>query len=1004
MATYINNNVKFHAFSKSPVSPDTTLGGAVNPSGHTITTSQVRAQDIPAFLNTFQGTKDTAITWLGKNYATPAHNDIAYYGGEFKAGFDTPKCLKYNGKTSTWEDFDLKYTDRQNKVLRTTLKNADDKDVLAIHQDCSTVFVDGGNNAATNSNRWSLFVKKADGSILDHFVASTDKIVAGMPSLGYNALVMLNNAAIDEGELDANYVGNTFAGIIHLNKQYANGDDAKFKVTCFEYIGDKLDTTLGNIREEIQDIVGVTIEGVVASVGTNDAATNAGIGVDSTTKTSPKITFTAGSVATGETKLVSGGAVKTYVDSATAKATVSAQGVVTTGDEAKLVTATGAQNIATKAASDAISGLDSSVARTKNNGYLYINITDGKLTDADVRVASVSDQGEIIGESSYFVTAADAVKIATKAANDLEIPEVADATTTSKGIVQLSAAEIGGTETSDTLVPTVGAVAKSVKTLQGQIETIAGAGLNYHVLGTSEELPAPAETYKGIVYLKKNTESEAGEYIEYLCVYDGTAWKWEQIGSTKTDLTGYVKTIKVNERSKSVDSNTTEINLGSVITGFYATEASGGINKVANSASMRALVDSDGTVDIGVIDATSTDKGLVTLTSTYSATDEASAVTGKAVASAISGIDKGVTGITVNGGSKQTGDVTLNVVTGFSNSANSGNSDPDAINVANFTNGTYGLYAVIADDTHRGVTYLYDKTATGLGSSTTATVSEKTVKSVYDTLYNKIPTKYVSSVNGISGPVTLKAGGNSGNVTVNTTSGSASNLWGLNVDNRNGGYQYVIDGFIGDSNVYGNIGTDYAATASLPAEATKVIGNFVYGSDGKVIDTIRAERMVSDFYGKTATGLTEWVADMPNLKNGNECFRQAQNLTTFIGDLSSLENGDYMFYECTALSEFIGDLSSLSNGFRMFSDKNGSTFTSTKLNSESVECILESIPDWTGDDEEHHLDIGVSTVITAESDVRQSVKDITGVELTATNGNAQEITYKGWTITFFVAE
>jgi hypothetical protein len=248
MSTYINNNVKFHGFSKSPVSPDTTLGGAVNPSGHTITTSQVHSQDIPAFLNTFQNTKEEALTWLGKNYATPAHNDIVYYGGEFKAGFSTPKCLKYNAKAETpdWKDFDI--------TTVATLKNADEKDVIAVHQNCSTVFVDGSNNAATNSNRWSLFVKKADGSILDHFVASTDKIVAGMPSLGYNALVLWNNAAIDEGELDTNYVGNTFAGIVHLNKQYSDGDDAKFKVTCFEYIGDKLNTNITNIKSSVSKL------------------------------------------------------------------------------------------------------------------------------------------------------------------------------------------------------------------------------------------------------------------------------------------------------------------------------------------------------------------------------------------------------------------------------------------------------------------------------------------------------------------------------------------------------------------------------------------------------------------------------------------------------------------------------------------------------------------------------------------------------------------------------
>ena len=349
MATYIDNIVKFHTFSKSPVSKDTTLGGAVNPSGHTVTTTQVRAQDIPAFLNTFQGTKEQAITWLGTNYPTPVHNDIVFYGGEFKAGFSTPKCLKWNAKLETpaWEDFDI--------TTATTLKNADDKDVIAVHQNLETVFVDGSNNAATNSNRNSLFVKRADGSILDHFVASTDKIVAGMPSLGYNALVLWNGGAIDEGELDANYIGNTFAGIVHLNKQYSTGDDAKFKVTCFEYIGEKLDTALGNIDGKIQDIVGTTMEGVVASVGTTTAAENAGISVDSSTKTSPKIDISTGTVGgDSDAKLVTGSTVKTYVDTATSKATVSAEGVVTEGDENKLVTATGAQNIAKKAASDAI--------------------------------------------------------------------------------------------------------------------------------------------------------------------------------------------------------------------------------------------------------------------------------------------------------------------------------------------------------------------------------------------------------------------------------------------------------------------------------------------------------------------------------------------------------------------------------------------------------------------------------------------------------------------------
>ena len=367
MATYIDNIVKFHTFSKSPVSKDTTLGGAVNPSGHTVTTSQVRAQDIPAFLNTFQGTKEQAITWLGTNYPTPAHNDIVFYGGEFKAGFSTPKCLKWNAKLETpaWEDFDI--------TAATTLKNADDKDVIAVHQNLETVFVDGSNNAATNSNRNSLFVKRADGSILDHFVASTDKIVAGMPSLGYNALVLWNGGAIDEGELDANYIGNTFAGIVHLNKQYSTGDDAKFKVTCFEYIGEKLTASLTELAKKVESVTATAGEGVQA---VTDTATTAGLSVST-----KEITVE------GQTDPVTVKALDIDV------AEVSAQGVITSGDEAKLVTATGAQNIAKKEASAAITDAvaDGSVIDTRIDEV----ITAATLADGE-KIATTTDTTKLV--------------------------------------------------------------------------------------------------------------------------------------------------------------------------------------------------------------------------------------------------------------------------------------------------------------------------------------------------------------------------------------------------------------------------------------------------------------------------------------------------------------------------------------------------------------------------------------------------------------------------------
>lgn len=195
----------------------------------------------------------------------------------------------------------------------------------------------------------------------------------------------------------------------------------------------------------------------------------------------------------------------------------------------------------------------------------------------------------------------------------------------------------------------------------------------------------------------------------------------------------------------------------------------------------------------------------------------------------------------------------------------------------------------------------------------------------------------------------------------------------------------------------------YANTASLPTNATKVIGNFVYGVPNQygdvAVDTIRAERMVSGFSGAEATGLTEWVADMPNLKNGalnngeSGVFNYCSTLSKFVGDLSSLTNGYRMFYYCSALSEFIGDLSSLENGVQMFDGFN--TIGGCKLNAESVECILESIPTYT--DGTHTLGLGIHV------DAVATFNEITGAQLPATKGSQLNVSYKGWMISVCVS-
>lgn len=975
-------NETFHVFSKSPGSPTTTLGGARLKSGHTTTATDVWADEIPAFFNAATQAKFELFQ------SKAVKDDLCLFDG---------KVYQHNGTAFV----SLGTTDEVLVDGKTFSKN--DKAVVKYHKGRTAINLTADNNNGDGSNDYTAKIyNAATGSttFVPQFISAMDKMVDGIPSLAYDAVVSDNTGVLAEGlTADNDYICNSYAGVIQFNIARSQGS---VTVSAWEYIGEKLTASLTELAKKVDSVTATAGEGVQA---VTDVAAMAGLSVST-----KEITVE------GEADPVSVKALDIRV------ANVDPLGIITSGDENKLVTASNAHNIATKAASDAISTLDSSLAWHFENAELPDQVAlyqeNGKIIDFYIRTANVAENGSVPDDKTgYLVTAQDAQRIADAAVDALVIPEVANATADKAGTVKIATGEVSK-ETTDTstapyVVPTVGALAATRNAIEQRITELHKAGVSYVVADTLPTITAGTEAdYNGKIYLVNtgldNKVAADGARIEYMYVNKGTEsapqWGWEQIGTTTADLSGYAKSVKINDSKSIAADSTGSIDLSDyeLIESFYNDVAEQGSGNIVPNVSSVKLLKGGSVWGIGVIDATSTDKGLVTLTSTYSATDETSAVTGKAVASAIStaidGIDTGVTGITVNGGSKQTGDVTLNVVTSFANSdTGSTTVDFNAIRATNWGRGNYEFAAVVADSANRGVTYLYDKTATGLGSATNATVTENTVKSVYDTLDAKIPTTYVSTVNGSSGAINLKAGGNLWYLS--NPSDTQSNLWGLNLEKSNGSEQFIIDGFIGNTNAYGNIGSMYTSTASLPANATKVIGNFVYGSGGKVIDTIRAERMVSGFSGRDATGLTEWVADMPNLKDcategqGTAgCFYDLHNLTTFIGDLSSLVNGDFMFYHCNTLETFIGDLSSLENGTQMFTKINEA---GCKLNAESVECILESIPTYTSGTHELGLSIHVDAV--------ETFNEITGAQLPATKGSSLNVSYKGWTIKVYVS-
>lgn len=184
---------------------------------------------------------------------------------------------------------------------------------------------------------------------------------------------------------------------------------------------------------------------------------------------------------------------------------------------------------------------------------------------------------------------------------------------------------------------------------------------------------------------------------------------------------------------------------------------------------------------------------------------------------------------------------------------------------------------------------------------------------------------------------------------------------------------------------WGGSNISYLELAALPSDAVTVENNFVMNAEGRVITTIRPERMYKDFSAQNAgASLKSFVGDLPNLTTAihgdgiaKRTFYTCNALELFIGDLSSLTDGNQMFCGCLKLKSFAGDLSSLTNGQGMFfgcaeltsftsdlsSLTNGSSmFENCNLDVESLECIAETLPTVASGS----IDIGASTNATAE--------------------------------------
>lgn len=236
----------FHSFSKMPAQNGTTLGNAINKSGHTVTASEVWSQDIP-----YYGKMGSLVDVKAKVEPYARKNDMCY----ITAGADKGKTFQYDG-AGNWTDITSTLIDGA------LIKNSKDEVVLLYHKGQNLTNLTADNNANTDSanNAARLWASRAkDGSalpvgetrLIEQFVAPTDKALNGLASVAY-APVIANGSLVS----GTGYYDYCFSGTI----LWATARTAVTPIDCFEYVGDKVSDVVDTVASHASTIATHTSE------------------------------------------------------------------------------------------------------------------------------------------------------------------------------------------------------------------------------------------------------------------------------------------------------------------------------------------------------------------------------------------------------------------------------------------------------------------------------------------------------------------------------------------------------------------------------------------------------------------------------------------------------------------------------------------------------------------------------------------------------------------------
>lgn len=220
-----------------------------------------------------------------------------------------------------------------------------------------------------------------------------------------------------------------------------------------------------------------------------------------------------------------------------------------------------------------VSELENNSGFTSNAG----TITGIKMNGASKGTSGVVDLGTVLTNASEFATSAQGTKA------DNAMPKAGGAFT---GAVTVQAPTAEMNPATKQYVDTV---INAVKQFEYQVVT---------------ELPTAAQATMGKIYLVAHShnpsDGKPDSYDEFITVQSGSTYKWERIGNTDIDLSGYVPTTrKINNKALSSDINLGASDVGVTEAAFPGLNKTGTVTAVKINGATKNP--SSGVVDLGTV-------------------------------------------------------------------------------------------------------------------------------------------------------------------------------------------------------------------------------------------------------------------------------------------------------------------------------------------------------------------------------------------------------------------